>query len=116
MRAGRIGAGADPRARVAVCARRRRGGFSIVEFLVLICIVAVLISVFIPYLAKTRETENRTRCAQHLANFSYLLREYAKANNFLLPSTPYDAANKPNGYTAFTGPDDADPFTPGTKV
>ena len=96
--------------------RRLPRGFSIVEFLVLIGVVALLGSIFIPYLAKTREMERRTICARNLANFAIILREYAKQNNFLLPSVNYDAANRPNGYTAFTGPDDLDPFAKGSKV
>jgi prepilin-type processing-associated H-X9-DG protein len=94
----------------------KRGGFTIVEFLVLIGVIALLVSIFVPYLAKAREMDNRTRCTRNLANFAILLREYAKVNNYLLPSTPYDAVNKPNGYTAFTGPDDAEPFAAGSQV
>src|SRR5260370_27103106 len=97
-------------------APRPRPAFSLIEFLVLIGIIALLVGIFVPYLAKAREMENRTRCARNLANFAILLREYAKANDFLLPSTPYDAMGKPNGYTAFTGPDAADPFAPGRGV
>ena len=96
--------------------RRLRPGFSIVEFMVLIGVVALLGSIFIPYLAKSREMDRRTRCARNLANFAIILHEYAKQNNFLLPSVSYDAANKPNGYVAFTGADDPNPFATGTKV
>jgi prepilin-type processing-associated H-X9-DG protein len=93
-----------------------RQGFSIIEFLVLIGVVALLGSIFIPYLSRTREMERRTRCADHLAKFAMILREYAKQNNYLLPSTPYDAVGKPNGYTAFTGADEANPFAATTTV
>lgn len=93
-----------------------RAGFSIVEFLVLIGVVALLGSIFVPYLARTREMDRRTRCARNLANFAVVLREYAKQNNFLLPSVVYDAAGKPNGYTGFTGADDPNPFAAGTTV
>lgn len=95
---------------------RGRRGFSIVEFVVLIGVVALLGSIFIPYFVKAREMDRRSRCTDNLRKFAVILREYAAQNNFLLPSASYDAANKPNGYTAFTGPDDPDPFAPGTKV
>ena len=95
---------------------RRRPAFSLVEFVVLLGVAALLGSILIPYLANAREMDRRTRCARNLANFAVILREYAKVNNYLLPSVPYDAINKPNGYTAFTGPDDANPFAPESKV
>jgi prepilin-type processing-associated H-X9-DG protein len=94
-----------------------RGGFTVVELLVVIGVLVLLISIFIPYLAKTREVDNRARCARNLANFSVLFREYAiREENAhgvpLLPSVIYDGHNRPNGYTAFTGPDDLNPFAP----
>jgi prepilin-type processing-associated H-X9-DG protein len=101
--------------------RRRRRAFTIVEFLVLVAILALLVSVFIPYLAKTREAERRVRCTRNLQNFAYLLQEYAKRETnttgfATLPSVIYDAQGHPNSYTAFTGPDDPNPFRPGSAV
>jgi prepilin-type processing-associated H-X9-DG protein len=100
---------------------RPRHGFTIVEFLVLVAILALLISIFIPYLAKTRETEHRARCTRNLQNFATLFQEYAKretnSTGFAnLPSVIYDAQSHPNSYTAFTGADDPDPFRPGSTV
>lgn len=95
---------------------RNRLGFSLVEFLVLIGVVALLISIFVPFLARGREMEHRARCARNLANINIVLRSYADRNNYLLPSVIHDTTHKPNGYTAFTGPDDPDPFAPGSKV
>lgn len=101
--------------------RSHRRAFTLVEFLVLLGIVVILLSIFIPYISRTREMSNRNRCLANLANLSTLLREYAKREGdargaALLPSTVYDAQNHPNSYTAFTGPDDPDPFAPNTKV
>ena len=95
---------------------RKRPAFSIVEFIVLIGVVALLGSIFVPFLAKSREMDRRTHCARNLANFAIILREYAKQNNFLLPSVAYDAVNKPNGYASFTGADDPNPFAAQTTV
>src|SRR5258708_15020453 len=97
-----------------LCSRR---GFTVVELLVVIGVLVLLISIFIPYLAKTREMDNRVRCTRNLANFAVLFREYAiREENAhgtpLLPSVIYDGHNRPNGYTAFTGPDDLNPFAP----
>jgi type II secretory pathway pseudopilin PulG len=100
---------------------RRRSAFTLVEFLVLLGVVVVLISIFIPYLAKTRETSNRIKCMHNLQNFAILFREYAiREENVtgvpLLPSVVYDGQNHPNSYTAFTGADDPNPFRPGSAV
>jgi prepilin-type processing-associated H-X9-DG protein len=60
--------------------------------------------------------DSRVRCARNLATFNTLLREYAKVNNYALPSVVYDAAGRPSGYTAFTGADDPNPFAVGSAV
>jgi prepilin-type processing-associated H-X9-DG protein len=100
---------------------RPRRAFTIIEFLVLVAILALLVSIFIPYLAKTRETDHRVRCTRNLQNFAYLFQEYAKRETNTtgfanLPSVIYDAQGHPNSYTAFTGPDDPNPFRPGSAV
>src|SRR5438093_703980 len=100
---------------------RRRRAFTLVEFLVLIGIIVVLLSIFIPYVAKTRETANRALCARNLAKFNVIFREYANRESAvhgaaLLPSVIYDAQSRTNTYTAFTGPDDPNPFVAGSKV
>ena len=97
-------------------ARRRRTAFSMIEFAVLIGIIALLASIFIPYVSKVREMDRRTRCLNNLRNLSKALDAYAKQNGYLLPCVVHDIANKPNGYTAFTGPDDSNPFIPSSKV
>src|SRR4051794_3462835 len=94
-----------------------RRAFTIVELLVVIGVLVLLISIFIPYLAKTREVDNRARCARNLANFAMLFREYAiREENAhgtpLLPSVISAGHTRPNGYTAFPGPDDLTPFAP----
>lgn len=96
--------------------RHRHDGFTVVEFLVCLCVVALLLSVFIPYVSRSREMNNRVRCARNLATFNTVLREYAKVNNYALPSVVYDAAGRPTGYTAFTGVDDPNPFAVGSAV
>ncbi len=49
---------------------RRRNGFSLVELLVVIGIIAVLIAVLLPALAKAREAARRTDCASRLHQLS----------------------------------------------
>lgn len=96
--------------------RSRGRGFSLVELLVVIGIVVILFSIFVPYVAKMRETENRARCAENLRQILGGLQLYAHANHNLYPSVSYDPAHNPNGYTAFTGANSPDPFAPDTQV
>src|SRR5437763_13897535 len=51
--------------------------FSIVELLVVLAIVAILASIFIPYLATVRESERRVRCADNLRLVMQALHNYA---------------------------------------
>lgn len=98
----------------AVGASRR--GFSLVELLVVVGILVILFSIFVPYVAKVREAENRARCAENLRQILGGLQTYAHANHNLYPSVTYDPAHNPNGYTAFTGADSPGPFAPDTQV
>src|SRR6476619_3950806 len=98
---------------------RPRRAFTLVEFLVLIGIIVVLLSIFIPYAAKTREVANRALCSRNLAKFNVIFREYANRESAahgqaLLPSVVFNPESA--AYTSFTGPDDANPFAPGSKV
>jgi prepilin-type N-terminal cleavage/methylation domain-containing protein len=87
----------------------RREGFTLIEFLVAIGIIAILVAIILPYLEMMREDARRTDCADHLRQIGAAFLEYGKANesNYIrpLPEAPYDAVHKPQGYTAFTGPD-----------
>ena len=87
-----------------------------IEFAVVIGVIALLASIFIPYVAKAREMNRRSRCSGNLNKLSEALNAYARQNSYLLPCVIHDIAGKPNGYTAFTGSDDGNPFAPGSKV
>src|SRR5437764_9186705 len=72
--------------------------FSIVELLVVLAIVAILASIFIPYLATVRESERRVRCADNLRLVMQALHNYASlkdkqgVTSHDYPSVTYDAA------------------------
>lgn len=63
----------------------RRRGFTLVELLVVIGIIAVLISILLPTLSRTREAANRTACLSNIRQLGQSLRDYAVANRDQVP-------------------------------
>src|SRR5688572_19621811 len=68
-----------------VLARRRRAGFTLVELLVVIGIIAILISVLLPTLGRARESAKRTQCLSNLRQIAVMLNMYANAYNQQVP-------------------------------
>ena len=99
-----------------------RLGFTLVELLVVIGIIALLISILLPVLAKAREAARETRCQSNLRQLGMGLQLYCDANKGLIPfdsnsgskSNPVDmiatssltpalAALNPSGYALTWG-------------
>src|SRR5687768_6464058 len=96
----------SPRAR-----RPGRRGFSFVELLVLVGILVILVSIFLPYVSKVREANRRTRCAENLIAIGLALTQYAQANSSNYPRVrtatapaPAPASNSPATQPATTNP------------
>src|SRR2546423_3423825 len=66
-------------------ARTQRRGFTLVELLVVIGIIALLLSILIPVLNKAKERALRVKCAAHLRNVGESLFIYANDNKGKLP-------------------------------
>ena len=65
--------------------RRRAHGFSLVELLVVIGILAILLAIVLPVLSRVRELGRRTACARNLQQAYASLQLYANANHGKLP-------------------------------
>jgi prepilin-type processing-associated H-X9-DG protein/prepilin-type N-terminal cleavage/methylation domain-containing protein len=66
---------------------RRRIGFTLVELLVVIGIIAVLISMLLPSLNKARTSARTVACQSNLRQFGLYFSMYANANRQSLPPT-----------------------------
>src|SRR5258705_7551820 len=64
---------------------KREKGFTLVELLVVIGIIAVLIGILLPSLARARESSRRTQCLANLRTLGQAMHLYANINKDRLP-------------------------------
>ncbi len=61
--------------------RKERSGFTLIELLVVVAIIALLISILLPSLARARELAKRTTCAANMSGMGKGYYTYATENN-----------------------------------
>ena len=84
-----------PRAGFRWLRRRFRGalGFTLIELLVVISIIAILISILLPALAKARELANRAVCMANIRGIIQSMVTYAQPNNGVFPGSFTEISN-----------------------
>ncbi|MEM7807676.1 MAG: type II secretion system protein, partial [Planctomycetota bacterium] len=65
---------------------QRRLGFTLVELLVVIGIIALLVGILLPTLSRARESANEIKCLSNLRSIGQGFAIYTSDNNFFLPA------------------------------
>ncbi len=71
----------------------RRKGFTLIELLVVVAIIALLISILLPSLARAREIAKRAVCASNLRSIGQAIKVYANDNQDYFPTGIYKEPN-----------------------
>lgn len=82
--------------------RRPRRGFTLVELLVVVAIIAVLISILLPATRRAREAANRTVCLSNLRQFGLAFQLYANDHRNQIP-LGYGVGQKQLNYLLWIG-------------
>lgn len=70
--------------------RKRLDAFTLIELLVVIAIIAILASLLLPVLARSKESARRTTCKSNMRQLAILTQAYAGDNNQWYPPHPLE--------------------------
>ncbi len=68
--------------------RTSAAGFTLIELLVVVAIIALLVSILLPSLAKAREQAKKVYCANNLSQFGRAVNVYAGEYGYFCPHNP----------------------------
>lgn len=100
---------------VVLPSRGRVGGFTVVDVLVSIAVIAVLISILMPSLSLVRETTRRLVCASNVRQHGLGLAMYAEDYQGVLPSTIFMEGDAHRLSTVRASPSVGSHMSPGAK-
>jgi len=69
---------------------RRRGAFTLIELLVVIAVIAILVSILLPALGKTRQQAEFVKCKSNLRQLAIAFTSYAASNDGVYNSGAFD--------------------------
>src|SRR5262245_57298278 len=98
----------------------RQKGFTLVELLVVIAVVALLISVRLPAMARATDQTKRAQCASNLKQFTLAMHIFANDNNDRLPTSSvgfwaFDISSDIGTFVESTGSPWTVMYCPGTS-
>src|SRR6058998_2774448 len=76
---------------------RARAGFTLVQLLVVIGMIALLIGILMPVLSKARAAANRTACRSNIRQLGIGILMYCNNNRGYFPTCAYPADGVPGG-------------------
>ncbi len=78
--------------------RKKRKGFTLIELMIVIAIIAILAAVLVPNFMRAREASRLTACKSNLKNLSTGIETYSNDFDGLYPSTQQHITSFMNNY------------------